>query len=137
MRETVTSALCQFQTRAPQQTAHSLDRLVGAAEQREAERLGGVHVDNQLDLHHLLEWEIGRLFTIENPARVEATASPNLVEGCEGRLEVVFAAGVQDMDSLPNRALRHPNLSGKVLGSRITRAAAPASRARRLMGLRP
>src|SRR5258708_36582688 len=49
------------------------------------------------------------------------SASANLVERCEGRLEVVFAAGAQDMDSLPNRALRHLSLSGKVLGSRIFR----------------
>ena len=70
------SEMCQSQTHAPQQTAHSLDHLVGAAEQRdwegEAERFGGVHVDDQLDLHRLLDGEVGRLFTIENPACVDA-----------------------------------------------------------------
>src|SRR6202011_179735 len=52
------------------------DHLVGAAEQCERERktehLCGFHVDDQLDVHRLLDWEVGRLFTIENPARVDA-----------------------------------------------------------------
>src|SRR5713226_8368063 len=61
----------------PVSTANvSFDHLVSAAKQRqresEAEHLGGAHVDGQLDLHRQLDWEVGRLFTIENPARVDA-----------------------------------------------------------------
>src|ERR1700682_1891991 len=61
----------------PVSTANvSFDHLVCAAKQRqresEAERLGGLQVDDQLDLHRLLDWEIGRLFAFENPARVDA-----------------------------------------------------------------
>jgi len=45
----------------------SLDDFVGAAEQcvrdREAERLGGLQVDDQLEFHRLLDREIGRLGT--------------------------------------------------------------------------
>src|SRR5215469_695171 len=46
------------------------DDLVGAAEQRvwdgEAERLGGLEVDDELELCRLLDWQIGRLRTLQD-----------------------------------------------------------------------
>jgi hypothetical protein len=56
-----------------------LDHLVGGGQQRfrdgNAERLGGLHVDNQLDLRRLLHREIGRLVALENAAGI----NPSLV----------------------------------------------------------
>src|SRR5438128_6385923 len=53
-----------------------LDDLVGASEERErerkSERLGGLHVDNQLDSRDLLDRQVGGLVALENPAGVEA-----------------------------------------------------------------
>jgi ribosomal protein L27 len=63
------------------------DHLVGSPEQRdregEAERLGGLHVDNQFDPRGLLHRQVGGLLTLENAAgigadqsvRVQATAA--------------------------------------------------------------
>src|SRR5262252_3073330 len=46
------------------------DDLVGVAEQRvwdgEAERLGGLEVDDELELCRLLDWQIGRLRTLQD-----------------------------------------------------------------------
>jgi hypothetical protein len=54
-------------TNAPQQTAFLFDHLVGAGEQRlrqgEAERLGGLEVDHQLELCRLFNRQITRLCT--------------------------------------------------------------------------
>jgi hypothetical protein len=53
-----------------------LDHLVGATEQRErecdAECLGGLEVDEKLDLSGLLDGQIGGLVALENPAGVDA-----------------------------------------------------------------
>src|SRR5258706_2977613 len=49
-----------------------LDHLVGASKQwqgnRDAERLGGLEVDDQLDFYHLLDRQIGRPGTLEYTA---------------------------------------------------------------------
>src|SRR5215211_5396917 len=56
--------------------AHLFDHLVGAAAQRQrnsdAERLGGLEVDDQLDLGGLLHRKIGRRIALENLSGVEA-----------------------------------------------------------------
>src|SRR5262249_54873300 len=62
-------------THAPQQ-AGLFDQLVGAAAQRErhsqAERLGGLQVDDQLDLRGLLHRQVGGLLALEDATGVDA-----------------------------------------------------------------
>ena len=52
------------------------DHLVGAAEQRkregDAQRLGRLEVDDQLDFHHLVNRQVGRFGALENSPRVAA-----------------------------------------------------------------
>src|SRR5262249_52548750 len=56
--------------------AHSLDHLVGAGEQRgrdfQAERLGGLQIKDELDFRGLLDRQIGRFLTLQNPTDVNA-----------------------------------------------------------------
>src|SRR6266480_6838165 len=56
--------------------AHSFDHLVGATEQRErdgeAERLGSLDVDDQLEFDRLHDRQVGRFGAVEYLARVDA-----------------------------------------------------------------
>ena len=61
----------------------SFDDLVGAAEcqwrDREAERRGGLEIDHQLELGGPQEGQVGGLFTLENPGRVDPELALNFV----------------------------------------------------------
>src|SRR5258708_6070929 len=56
--------------------ANSFDQLACAGEEYArdcvAERLGGLHVDDQINLRDLLHRLVGRLFALENAARIAA-----------------------------------------------------------------
>jgi hypothetical protein len=58
----------------------SFDDLVGAGEDRrrdgEAERLGGVEIDDELEYGRLLDRQIGRLGALEHPSRVNPDLAP-------------------------------------------------------------
>ena len=63
------SAKCQKRTSARQ----LFDHLVGSGQQtghRDAERLGGLEVDHQLELGGLYNRQIGRLFAFQNASAV-------------------------------------------------------------------
>src|SRR5580704_7281547 len=52
-----------------------LDHLVGDGEQRrrhvEAQRLGSLEIDNQLEFSRLRDWQVGRLFAPENTPGID------------------------------------------------------------------
>ena len=63
-------------TGAPQQTAALFDHFVGGSEQLrlnvEAERLSSLEVDDELKFSGLHDWQVGWLFTLENPPYIDA-----------------------------------------------------------------
>src|ERR1700758_166295 len=62
-------------------TLSLLDHLVGAGKDRglhgQSERLGGLEVNNQLECRRLLDWQIGRLRAVEDPAGVNTGLTPD------------------------------------------------------------
>src|SRR5262249_7717928 len=64
-----------FQTHAPQQMASSLDNLVGAREERrghfEAERLGGLQIDEQLEIVGPIDRDVARLGPVEDLVHID------------------------------------------------------------------
>jgi len=76
--------------------------LVRAGEQRrrygEAKRLGRREIDYQLDLRDLLDRQVSRLLTLENPAGVDAHHTPTF----------------RNTGAVANQAARHGELTGWV-----------------------
>jgi hypothetical protein len=58
--------------------------IVGAAEKRdwdgETERLGGLEIDDEVDLSDLLHWEVRRLLALEDTAGVNADLTVRFVK---------------------------------------------------------
>src|SRR5712691_5309812 len=62
----------------------SFDDLVGASDQRQrdvdAERLGSLEVDDQLDFRDLLHWQLSRLIALENTTSQDASLAPGVAK---------------------------------------------------------
>jgi hypothetical protein len=98
------SALCQFQTHAPQQITSLFDHLVGDrkyARPNEAERLGSLEVDHELELGRLQDRQVAGLGTLENAVRINAS----LVHGVPSRPPACRGVCRKTDQQLPARAL--------------------------------
>jgi hypothetical protein len=88
------SALCHNQTYAPQQKAPLFDYLVGAREQRwrhgQAERLGSLEIDRQIDLGRPLDREVSRFRALDNLVG-ESGSSPRAVCWASRRSSIIRA----------------------------------------------
>ena len=71
-------------THALQKKASLFNHLVDTHEHRhrhvKSQRFRGPQVDDELDLHRLLHWEIGRLLALENAAGVVADEARRVPE---------------------------------------------------------
>src|SRR5260221_10003112 len=69
---------CQERTHAPQQRTCSLDHFVSALLEEhwhvEAERLGGLEVDHQLELDRSLNGKLARLLSLEDAIGIDSRA---------------------------------------------------------------
>src|SRR5713101_2339795 len=76
------NSIGQQETHAPQQTASLFDHLVGNGEHArwngEAERLGGLEVDNEFEFGRLHDRHIGGLFAFDNSAGIKADLAINV-----------------------------------------------------------
>src|SRR6266481_5259789 len=84
--------------------SHSFDDLVSAREDRwgdgEAERLGGVEIDDQLECRRLLDRQIGRLGALEDLPGVDAGLAR---DGSEAWSVADQAAGRSELAPLVDR----------------------------------
>jgi hypothetical protein len=79
-------AIGHKQTHAAEQKGSLFDQFVGAADQRQrhcdAERLGGLEIDDQLDFRSQLNRQVGGLLALKNFAGVNATLTECIVNIC-------------------------------------------------------
>src|SRR5262249_8722790 len=73
-----------FPCASTQNRKASLDHLIRPRQQRgwdrEAERFGGLEVDDQLELRRLLDGQVGRFCTFEDLVDLDRRAAPGLID---------------------------------------------------------